>query len=109
MRAEMPLEEAIAIADRYKRTNEGIYAQAFDVLADAVVTYSQRLEDAKKKIEQANDKIIALQLDLGIKDQVHVGTNILNLEPRRPDQGSGTKGQDASVTVTGVGSKGGVF
>lgn len=98
----MPLEEAIAIADRYKRTNEGIYADAFGVLADAVVTYSQRLEDAKKKIEQANDKITALQLDLGIKDQVHVGANILNLEPR-------TKRQDSSVTIGGVEGKGGVF
>jgi hypothetical protein len=102
MRAEMPLEEAIAIADRYKRTNEGIYADAFSVLADAVVTYSQRLEDAKKKIEQANDKVSALQLDLGIKDQVHVGSNILNLEPR-------TKRQDSSVTIGGVEGKGGVF
>jgi len=102
MRAEMPLEEAIALADRYKRTYDSVYAQAFDVLADAVVTYSQRLEDAKKKIEQANDKISALQLDLGIKDQVHMGSNIVNLESR-------PKRQDASVDVTGVGGKGGVF
>ena len=102
MKAEMPLEEAIALADRYKRTYDSIYAEAFNVLADTVVTYSQRLEDAKKKIEQANDKISALQLDLGIKDQVHVGSNILNLEPR-------TKAQDASVTVSGVGGNGGVF
>ena len=102
MKAEMPLEEAISIADRYKRTNEGLYADAFGVLADAVVTYSQRLAEAKKKIEQANDKVSALQLDLGIKDQVHMGANIVNLEPR-------TKRQDASVDVTGVGGKGGVF
>ena len=102
MKAEMTLEEAIAIADRYKRTNEGLYAQAFDVLADAIVTYSQRLEDAKRKIDEANDKISALQLDLGIKDQVHVGANIVNLEPR-------TKAQDSSVTIGGVQGKGGVF
>jgi hypothetical protein len=111
MRTEMPLEEAISIADRYKRTNEGIYADAFNVLADAVVSYSQRLEDVKKRLDEANDKISALQLDLGIKNQAPKSTlsNILNLGSRRTDQGPGTKRRDASVGVSGVGGKGGVF
>jgi hypothetical protein len=117
MRAEMTLDEAMAMADRYRRTTEGPYAEAFGVLCDHVIVITRRLEEATKRVEEATDKVQALSLDLGLKDgsakpsvsdiwTKETGSNVTDIASGAKKHGSGTS---VSVGVTGVGGKGGTF
>ena len=105
MKAEMTLNEAMNLADRYRRTIDGQYAEAFGVLCDYIVVTNQRLQETSRRIKEAEEKVQALSLDLGIKESrvrptlVHGGK----------EKDSGTKAQDASVNVAGVGGVSGVF
>ena len=117
MRAEMTLDEAIAMADRYRRTTEGPYAEAFGVLCDHVIVTTRRLEEATKRVEEATDKVQALSLDLGLKDG-SAKPSVNDIWTKEGDSNvrdiaSGFKkhgpGASVSVGVTGVGGKGGTF
>lgn len=107
MKAEMTLDEAMAMADRYRRTTEGPYAEAFNVLCDHIVVSTQRLREATKRVEEAEQKVQALSLDLGVKEN-RVRPTLVPISGGK-EGGSSTKAQDASVNVTGVGGTGGVF
>ena len=117
MRAEMTLDEAMAMADRYRRTTEGPYAEAFGVLCDHVIVITRRLEEATKRVEEATDKVQALSLDLGLKDgsatplvndiwTKETGSNVRDIASGFKKHGPGAS---VSVGVTGVGGKGGTF
>jgi hypothetical protein len=117
MRAEMTLDEAMTMADRYRRTTEGPYAEAFGVLCDHIIVTTRRLEEATKRLQEATDRVQALSLDLGLKDgsskpSVNTtwtkedGSNVRDIASGFKKLGPGTS---VSVGVTGVGGKGGTF
>lgn len=107
MKAEMSLDEAMNLADRYRRTIDGQYAEAFGVLCDYIVVTNQRLQETAKRVKEAEEKVQALSLDLGVKEN-RVRPTLVH-DAGSKEGGSRTKAQDASVNVTGVGGVGGVF
>ena len=112
MKAEISLDEAMNLADRYRRTVDGQYAEAFGVLCDYIIVTNQRLKEATKRVKEAEEKVQALSLDLGMKENrvrptlIHGGKE---QDSGGKEGGTGTTAQDASVNVSGVGGTGGVF
>ena len=68
----MSLKEAIKLADRWSagwKEEPGGLGEVLSVLVDRIVTVENHLKETQKALAQAHDRIQALSLDLGLKEQ----------------------------------------